>query len=177
MDRIELRGLRALGTHGALPEEQVRAQPFEVDLDVFADLAGAGRSDELADTIDYGGLAEAVARVVEGERHALLERMAERIAETACADPRVASVTVTVRKLRPPVPVDLVSAAVTITHVEAIPYSLPYRVPGRFASGAVERADNVLVRVRAGDGLVGQAEAQPRPYTYRRDAGHARSLK
>jgi len=115
MDRIELRGLRALGTHGALPEEQVRAQPFEVDLDVFADLAAAGRSDELADTIDYGGLAEAVARVVEGERHALLERMAERIAETACADPRVASVTVTVRKLRPPVPVDLVSAAVTIT--------------------------------------------------------------
>jgi L-alanine-DL-glutamate epimerase-like enolase superfamily enzyme len=54
----------------------------------------------------------------------------------------------------------------TITHVEAIPYSVPYRVPGRFASGAVERADNVLVRVHAADGLVGQAEAQPRPYTY-----------
>ena len=53
----------------------------------------------------------------------------------------------------------------TITRVEAIPYSVPYRVPGRFASGAVERADNVLVRVHAGD-LVGQAEAQPRPYTY-----------
>ena len=48
MDRIDLRGFRALGTHGALPEEQVRAQPFEVDLDVFADLAAAGRSDELA---------------------------------------------------------------------------------------------------------------------------------
>ncbi|WP_037502514.1 mandelate racemase/muconate lactonizing enzyme family protein [Solirubrobacter soli] len=54
----------------------------------------------------------------------------------------------------------------TITKVEAIPYSVPYRVPGRFASGAVERADNVLVRVHAGEGLVGQAEAQPRPYTY-----------
>jgi L-alanine-DL-glutamate epimerase-like enolase superfamily enzyme len=54
---------------------------------------------------------------------------------------------------------------VSITRAEAIPYSVPYRVPGRFASGAVERADNVLVRVHAGD-LVGQAEAQPRPYTY-----------
>jgi L-alanine-DL-glutamate epimerase-like enolase superfamily enzyme len=63
-------------------------------------------------------------------------------------------------------PETLTSAAVTITHVEAIPYSVAYRVPGRFASGAVERADNVLVRVHAGDGLVGQAEAQPRPYTY-----------
>jgi L-alanine-DL-glutamate epimerase-like enolase superfamily enzyme len=63
-------------------------------------------------------------------------------------------------------PETLTRSAVTITHVEAIPYSVPYRVPGRFASGAVERADNVLVRVHAGDGLVGQAEAQPRPYTY-----------
>ena len=40
-DRIELRGLRVLGVHGALPEEQERAQPFEVDLDVEADLRPA----------------------------------------------------------------------------------------------------------------------------------------
>jgi L-Ala-D/L-Glu epimerase len=53
-----------------------------------------------------------------------------------------------------------------ITHVEAIPYSLPYKRAARFASGTVERADDVLVRVHTDDGLVGQAEAQPRPYTY-----------
>jgi L-alanine-DL-glutamate epimerase-like enolase superfamily enzyme len=58
------------------------------------------------------------------------------------------------------------AAAVRITAVEAIPYSLPYRRPARFASGSVERADNVLVRVHSDAGLVGQAEAQPRPYTY-----------
>jgi len=113
-DRIELRGLRAVGTHGVLAEEQARAQPFEVDLDLHADLGAAGRSDDLADTVDYGALAERVARVVTAERHALLERLAERIAETALADGRVRSVTVTVRKLRPPVPVDLGSAAVTV---------------------------------------------------------------
>ncbi|MHB8466417.1 MAG: dihydroneopterin aldolase [Acidimicrobiales bacterium] len=111
-DHVELRGLRALGTHGVLPEEQQRAQPFEVDLDIEADLAAAARSDELADTVDYGALATAVARVIADERHALLERLAERIAETALADRRVTSVTVTVRKLRPPVPVDLASAGV-----------------------------------------------------------------
>ena len=33
-DVIQLRGLRALGFCGALPEEQERRQPFEVDLDV-----------------------------------------------------------------------------------------------------------------------------------------------
>lgn len=57
-------------------------------------------------------------------------------------------------------------SGVRIRRVEAIPYSLPYRVPGRFASGVVDRADNVLVRVHTDEGVVGQAEAQPRPYTY-----------
>ena len=114
-DRIELRGLRAMGTHGALPEEQVRAQPFEVDVDLYADLRAAGESDVLGDTVDYGALAEAVERVVTREKFQLLERLADRIADEVCRDTRVESVTVTVRKLRPPVAVDLASAAVTIT--------------------------------------------------------------
>ncbi|MGZ4785905.1 MAG: dihydroneopterin aldolase, partial [Acidimicrobiales bacterium] len=62
-DVIELRGLRALGFCGALPEEQVRAQPFEVDLDVEADLARPGRTDQLDDTLDYGAIAHAVEQV------------------------------------------------------------------------------------------------------------------
>jgi dihydroneopterin aldolase len=113
-DRIELRGLRAVGTHGALAEEQTRPQPFEVDLDVSADLRLAGGSDQLGDTLDYGALASQVAAVVTGEHHALLERLASRIAETVLADARVSSVAVTVRKLRPPVPVDLATAGVRI---------------------------------------------------------------
>ena len=47
-DRIELRGLRVLGTHGVLPEEQARAQPFAVDVDVWLDTAEAAASDDLA---------------------------------------------------------------------------------------------------------------------------------
>ena len=115
MDRIELRGLRAVGTHGALPEEQVRAQPFEVDVDLCVDLRRAGQSDDLTDTVDYGALAESVERVITKERFQLLERLAERITDEIRNDERVDSVTVTVRKLRPPVAVDLASAAVTIT--------------------------------------------------------------
>jgi FolB domain-containing protein len=114
-DRIELRGLRVQGVHGVLPEEQVRAQPFEVDLSVQADLRGAGRSDDLADTLDYCAIAESVAKVVSGEHFALLERLAERITEVVLTDGRVTSVTVSVRKLRPPVPVDVSTAGVTIT--------------------------------------------------------------
>jgi dihydroneopterin aldolase len=114
-DWLELRGLRVLGVHGALPEEQVRAQPFQVDLDIEVDLRPAGRSDALEDTVDYGDVLGLAARVVSGEHHQLIERVAERIAEEILADERVLSIVVTVRKLRPPVPLDLDSAAVRIT--------------------------------------------------------------
>ena len=114
-DVIELRGLRVLGRHGCLPEEQERDQPFEVDLDVVVDLSAAGRSDDLTDTLDYGAVVAAAAGVVAGEPSALLERVAERIAEAVLADTRVDAVTIAVRKLRPPVPADLATAGVRIT--------------------------------------------------------------
>jgi L-alanine-DL-glutamate epimerase-like enolase superfamily enzyme len=55
---------------------------------------------------------------------------------------------------------------VKIVEVEAIPFAIPYEKPLRFASGEVHVADHVLVRVHTDDGVVGVAEAPPRPYTY-----------
>lgn len=114
-DHIELRGLRASGICGALPEEQVRPQPLEVDLDVGVDLRAAGASDGLEDTVDYGALAAEVERVLTTERFTLLERLAERLAEVVLVDGRVDHVTVAVRKLRPPVPQQLATSGVRIT--------------------------------------------------------------
>jgi dihydroneopterin aldolase len=105
-----------VGTHGALPEEQDRAQPFEVDVTLAADLSPAGTSDDLADTVDYGAVAATVAAVVTAEHHQLLERLATRIADDVLAlDARITAVTATVRKLRPPLPYDLASVGVTVT--------------------------------------------------------------
>lgn len=115
MDAIQLRGLRVMGTHGVLAEEQVRPQPFEVDLDVEADLREAGEHDDLAATLDYGEIVGVVAAVVAGPPVQLLETLAARVAEAVLADGRARSVTVTVRKLRPPVPLDLRSAGVRVT--------------------------------------------------------------
>ena len=103
-----------MGTHGVLAEERDRAQPFEVDVYLDVDLRAAGASDDLADTLDYGTIATQVATLVSGESHALLERLASRIASVLLTDRRVASVTVDVRKLRPPVPVDLAWAGVRV---------------------------------------------------------------
>jgi L-alanine-DL-glutamate epimerase-like enolase superfamily enzyme len=57
-------------------------------------------------------------------------------------------------------------ASVKITAVEAIPYAIPYRRPLHFASGEIHAAEHVLVRVHTDDGVVGTADAPPRPYTY-----------
>lgn len=53
-----------------------------------------------------------------------------------------------------------------ITEIEAIPFEIPFARPFAFASGAAAVADHVLVRVNTDEGLVGHAEAPPRPYTY-----------
>ena len=103
MGRIVIAGLRELGVHGVLPEEQTRPQPFEVDVELTVDLDAAGGSDALEDTVDYSAVSEAISRVVRSERYQLLERLATRIAEVCRTDERVTSVVVTVRKLHPPV--------------------------------------------------------------------------
>jgi len=114
-DRIELRGLRVAGIVGVLPEERDRPQPLEIDLDLVADLAAAGTSDSLDDTIDYGEMTQVVEAVVTESGCALLERLAELVAQAMLGHDRVNAVTVSIRKLRPPVPVLLDTAGVTIT--------------------------------------------------------------
>ncbi|MUL46878.1 enolase [Mycobacterium sp. CBMA293] len=53
-----------------------------------------------------------------------------------------------------------------ITAVEAVPFAIPYVKALKFASGEVHTAQHVLVRVHTDDGVVGVAEAPPRPFTY-----------
>ena len=115
-DRIELRGLRAVGTHGVLVEEQERAQPFEVDLDLAVDLRPAGVSDALADTVDYGSVADVVAATVSGPRSfALLEALAWHVADAVLdVDHRITQVVVALRKLRPPLAVDIDTVGVRV---------------------------------------------------------------
>lgn len=111
---LEFLGIRAIGRHGVLLQEQVRAQPFEVDLHLVADLAAAAASDNLEDTVDYPLVVVAVARIIELESYRLLERLADRIAGVCISLTAVTAVEVTVRKLKPPFPVHVTSMAVTI---------------------------------------------------------------
>ena len=114
-DRIEIRDLRIMGVHGVLDQEQDRAQPFSVDIVAWVDMTAAQQSDDLADTVDYGALARVAADHVGGRSYRLLEALAGRLASALLIfDPRLEAVEVTVRKLHPPLPLDVGSTGVRV---------------------------------------------------------------
>ena len=72
------------------------------------------RSDDVADTVHYGELAERLVAVVTGEPVNLIETLAERLADVCLADARVAAATVTVHKPQAPIPHEFADVAVTV---------------------------------------------------------------
>ena len=103
--------------HGVLEHEKVEGQTFLIDLRLETDLAAAGASDDLGQTVDYGSVTQRVHDVVASERWDLIERVAQRIAETVLEDDRVHQVTVTVHK--PSAPIEVPFGDVTVTIVRA----------------------------------------------------------
>ena len=113
-DRIALTGLRVRGSHGVLPAERRDGQDFVVDVVLHLDLAPAAASDDLAQTVHYGELAEQLAAVVAGEPVDLIETLAERLAAVCLRHERVDRVEVTVHKPAAPIPVPFADVAVTV---------------------------------------------------------------
>jgi 7,8-dihydroneopterin aldolase/epimerase/oxygenase len=111
-DRIELRGLRVRGHHGVYAHERRDGQDFVVDVTVWLDLAPAAASDDLADTLDYGVLAQRVAAIVGGEPRDLIEAVVGSVADEVMADPRVQAVEVVLHKPQAPIPLEFADVAV-----------------------------------------------------------------
>ena len=120
-DRITLTAMRFEGHHGVTEEERSLPQPLEVDLEVEADLARAGRTDDVADTIDYGPLVALCAGVVERDSFRLLEAIAATIADRVLETTGALAVTVRVRKLAVPVEADMDWAQVELRRERSVP--------------------------------------------------------
>ncbi|SMX77180.1 2-amino-4-hydroxy-6-hydroxymethyldihydropteridine diphosphokinase [Brevibacterium antiquum] len=80
-DRIELRGLRVRGNHGVFDFEKREGQDFVIDVTLHTSVSRAAATDDIADTVHYGELAEDVAHIVEDNTFDLIETLASRIAE------------------------------------------------------------------------------------------------
>ena len=113
-DTISLTGLRAFGRHGVYDFEREQGQDFVVDVVLELELGPAAASDDVADTVHYGELADGLVAIVTGEPVRLIETLAERLARACLADPRVGAATVTVHKPGAPIPHSVTDVAVTI---------------------------------------------------------------
>jgi dihydroneopterin aldolase len=114
VDRIEITGLRVFGCHGVFDWEQEQGQDFTVDAMLEMNLRPAGRSDDLGETVDYGVLAERLAREVEDTRFSLIEALAEHLAGVLLEDERVAAAEVRIGKPEVALSVELRDVAVRI---------------------------------------------------------------
>jgi len=76
-------------------------RPVLLDLEVETDLARAGRTDRIRDTLHYKRIFEIVEDVAGNQSHKLVEALAQRIAAAVLAKFDAAAVTVTVRKPKP----------------------------------------------------------------------------
>ena len=93
---VHLRGIRAEGRHGASRGEQDTPQHFEIDLDIGVEAVG----DDLGTTADYRVVVYAVQDVVEKRSFALIETIAEKVAEAVLGVPGVLWCNATVHKPR-----------------------------------------------------------------------------
>jgi 7,8-dihydroneopterin aldolase/epimerase/oxygenase len=117
-DKLILREMHFIGRHGVLPVEAQNDQPFSATVELEFPLIAAGRSDHLADTIDYREVQSVVRHVIEGARKHLIETLAESIATGLLAKfPALHAVSVEITKPRPPVDFQFAGVAVRIRRV------------------------------------------------------------
>ncbi len=120
-DLISLHGMLFFAYHGARAEERTLGQRFVVDMDVYADLQPAGRSDGVIDTVNYSELYAVTRDVVMGEPRNLLESLGESIAARVLTEfPHIDRVRVRIAK--PSVAIAgsiLAEAAVTVDRARA----------------------------------------------------------
>ncbi|WP_267383625.1 dihydroneopterin aldolase [Cyanobacterium sp. uoEpiScrs1] len=103
MDFIKITEIRTYGYTGYLPEEQALGQWFEVDLIIGIDLASAGNSDQIKDTLDYRQVVDGVKYLISTHKFALLEKLAEVIAQEILTLNKVQQVRVRLSKLAAPI--------------------------------------------------------------------------
>ncbi|MFE7845343.1 dihydroneopterin aldolase [Microbacterium sp. NPDC057407] len=113
-DEITLSGLRVFGRHGVYHEERRDGQDFVVDVTLRVDTRRAAASDDVADTVHYGEMAEQIAAIVAGEPVNLLETLAARIADQVLSHELVDAARVTVHKPEAPIPLTFSDVSVTI---------------------------------------------------------------
>ena len=123
MDRINIKNLEVFAKHGVYSEENVLGQKFVISAVLFTELRGAGKSDELEKSLDYGKVCNAIKEFVENNMFRLIEAVAENLAEKLLIEnPSVKKVRVEVKKPWAPIAQHLETVSVEIERSRHISY-------------------------------------------------------
>lgn len=115
MDQIIIKGLEVFAWHGVYKEEQEKGQKFVVNATLHIDTAKAGRSDELADSVDYGKVCLLINDFMTKHRMNLLEAVANRLARKLLMTyPEIEAVTLEIEKPQAPIPLEFDNISVKI---------------------------------------------------------------
>jgi dihydroneopterin aldolase len=112
---ILIERLEIYGYHGLFGAEKNLGQRFTLDLALTVDLSAASVSDALEDTVDYAAVVAVASKTFSETRHNLLEAAARSVAQAIfAAFPPVESLSLTLRKLSPPIPANLRAVGVSL---------------------------------------------------------------
>ena len=119
-DELSVTGIECFAHHGVFDHERRDGQVFRIDLTLGVDTRPAAATDDLAETVDYGGLVDRVVAAVERDPVDLIETLAQRIADVVLLEGRVEWARVTVHKPDAPIQATFADVRLTITrHREA----------------------------------------------------------
>lgn len=97
-DIIHIRDLEAECVIGTMPDERLRKQKVVFNIAICCDMAKSGRTDDIADTVDYKEIKDEILEFAAGSEFFLLERLATSVADICLRTKAVKNVTVVVDK-------------------------------------------------------------------------------
>lgn len=106
-DKIIMQEMAFYGYHGVLPTEKIQGQKFLVSIEINLDLARAGKTDNLGDTLNYADIYQEVRGIVKGKSFNLLEALAQEIARKILLQEVVQGIRVLIKKPWAPLPGNL----------------------------------------------------------------------
>jgi len=97
-DKIQIQDLLLRAIIGINDEERRNRQDVLINITLHADTRAAGRSDDMADAVNYRTLTKRIIALVENSQFYLVEKLAAEIAALCLDDPRVERADVRVEK-------------------------------------------------------------------------------
>jgi dihydroneopterin aldolase len=97
-DQIIIEGIEVMAHVGVPDEERAKAQKLEISLILYLNLAKAGHTDDLKQTIDYFSVQQRVIQIVQQKPRKLIETLAEDLASTVLKEFGAKEIQIEVKK-------------------------------------------------------------------------------